>query len=144
MIKRKNQNKTIRLVLTLIIVSLLFISITSFIYFKYKVVQIKYIPIDFEVGKVVGLTTDTDALHFGRIPSGGKALRQLNITNNFEHDVKINIKYYSNDMDWVIIKENGFYLTPSENKMVNIGIDVPINAIDKKYNATLKIIMLKV
>ncbi|MCK5107228.1 MAG: hypothetical protein KAQ83_00720 [Nanoarchaeota archaeon] len=143
-IKKDNSHKNLlKNLLIILIIVILTIAITSIVYYKYKVVQVNYIPLNFKVGKVIGLTTDTDALHFGRIPRGSGGIRQINVTNDLEYDIKINLKYYSEDMDWVSFKDNGLILKPDENNLFSISVNVPINAIEKEYNATVKMIILR-
>ena len=142
MVRKKGKNKT-KYILIFLIVFLLSISATAFVYSRYKIVDVKYIPIEFSVGDVIGLTIDTDRLHFGRIPAGSGAIRKINITNNKEFDVKVNIGYSSEDMNWVNIGDNGFILNPQEEKIIKIMVNVPKWAQNGNYTANLKIMMLR-
>lgn len=128
-----------------IIITIIGLSIagTTFFYYNYKVVQVNHIPIDFEVGDIIGLTIDTDALHFGRIPPGKDVMRKVNIQNQNDFSIKCNLDYSSDNIDWINLKESNFILNINESKEVPIWINVPHSAEYKNYTANLRIVMLR-
>lgn len=141
MIRKKEKRNRIILIFLLVVV--LCVGVTSLVYLKYKVVKVEKFEVDFEVGEVLGLTTDKDELHFGRVPRGSGAIREMNITNNMGENVKVNIFTYD-DNGWLKPRKNGFILNSGNSELIKIALDVPRDAEEKSYTASLKVVMLKV
>lgn len=133
------------MILVLISVIILSASATAFFYFNYGVAGSKVIPIDFEVGDVIGMTTDTDALHMGRIPSGNGAMRQLNITNDYEFKIRLYWKAELNDEaeEWISSRMGETEINPGESRIVWINVNVPAGTEDGIYKGNIKIFFIR-
>ena len=135
--------KSKKTILILMIVALITIAITTIFYNQYKIVKTQTINVDFEIGEDIGFNIDTDALHFGRIPTGSSSTRKLNMTNNYNFDIKVNFKP-SEELDGVVIaRENNKILSPGEIHLFWIDAKAPQNPEKQYYNGTLKITFLR-
>lgn len=137
------QNK----VILLIIVSILLSSIATATIYKswYQVIQTSELGMDLIVSdtpKAIGLNADTDALHFGKMPPKAGANRRFNVTNNFNHNVRITIQKDDSILSNITgIGPAEFELEPYTTKVVGASVIVPEGLKPGTYNGTVKLIV---
>ncbi|MEM4268076.1 MAG: hypothetical protein QXK37_04585 [Candidatus Woesearchaeota archaeon] len=133
--KRKRKKK---LSITLLIIGFIVVSVLSTVWFYYGFVllEVKRIPMDFKVGRSVGINADTDVLHFGKTLPGGGSMRKILVTNPRNFDVEIKIVNTGNFSQWINISERRFSLGPGCNKTIYYDLTVPENALEGVYNGT--------
>lgn len=114
-----------------VIVVILSVSITYFLYNMeyYKEVKISELDMDLTVTankKLYGINVDSDAIHFGMLPAGGRSLRRLNLTNNYGYNTFVFVTKDSSVLSSIVsISPNYFVLKANENKRVNVAVRVP-------------------
>lgn len=107
--------KYIVLVAILIILLGTFISINN--------IEKRKIEVKFEIGEKPGFDLDPEALTFGRIPKNSSATRNINIYNEFNHDIYISISLSKNLLGFLSVSENNFILNPQESKNISFFIN---------------------
>ena len=135
----------IKILLFAIIFILLAAIITCFIYCFLTTHDIHrcdyYITVTQE--KEVGLSIDTDALYFGKIPQGCSCERYVNITNSNIKPLKVIITFSGSCSKWITPEDNFFILNPNETKTISITADVPKNALPGDYKGTMSTLFKK-
>lgn len=116
---------------------------TYFIYNHFIIVQEKEYDLDLIVADMAGFNLDNDKIHFGTLPAGNNAERKLNVQNNYNYDVKVNVKTYGNLSEWIYVNENNFWLESKENKEVVLKAYVPKGTEQGTYEGKLEIIFTR-
>ncbi len=138
--------KHLRLYVVLL-TSILTITFTCVGYWLYSTVSIydmKELGADIYVGSVSGLNADTDAVHFGVVPPGGKSHRKMTVTAG-KYRSLVTMEYSGTISEWVHVSDNNFILEPFEGMDVNVVASVPEDAENPSYrDGSLRIIFRKV
>jgi hypothetical protein len=108
-----------------------------------NVLEIRELDTDVTVHNSIGFNLDSDALHFGIVPPGGVGNRNITITNNFNQDCIVNIKFQGEMSDWLDVSENNFELKQNEKKDLKFVIKPPEYMGKKDYNSKIIMIFLK-
>jgi hypothetical protein len=121
--------------IAILAIILMFSSFFTMLIYSFIVVkEVKIIRTDLEVSDRVGIVVDSDNLRFGKIPPKGVGRRKFNLTNEYEHPLKAQIKIAGDIEPFVKISDNLFWLQPGETREVSVKAYVPENAvIGKKY-----------
>ncbi|HLD15285.1 MAG TPA: hypothetical protein VJB94_01770 [Candidatus Nanoarchaeia archaeon] len=106
--------------------------VASVLYFNFSV-EILYF--DVVVGDHVGFNLDADKIHFGTIPAGNSADRDIFVTS--DKDARIEI--FVDDVDFVHPSINNFLISPGEKKKVTMTASVPSDAKQGLYEGQIKI-----
>ena len=136
--------------LAVLLFSALLISVgVTLIYFNaYVLVEKKVVPIDFEVisGKRIGMTIDSDALHFGRIPIGGGASRYFTVRNQADFDMSVSIGIDADFNEWVSVDpaHQYFVLGPGNESRITVKLSIPDDAVAKQYNGSMIVLFKRV
>ena len=92
----------------------------------------------------IGLNSDTDGLHFGRIPKGGLVTRKIHISTEKCDKCKVSLIKTGDFKDWIMISKNNFYIYNNKTENVEIIVNAPFDAEIGEYNGTLKMYFWKV
>lgn len=118
---------------------------SSYFWFEnFLVSQIHETRMDIRVvsENVVGVTTDTDALHFGKTPPGGGASRIIILENKDQKPYFIQIKIFGNITQFITVSDNNFSIEPRTAKNVTVTATVPENANPGYYDGVLQAIFM--
>ena len=115
-----------------IISLVLFISLLLVLYFNFDVQTIEF---DLVVGQHIGFNLDTDKLHFGTIPPGNYADRDISLTSTKKSKITIIIE----GVDFIQPSINNFLILPGEKKTITLIVSVPGNAKQHVYEGKIKI-----
>jgi hypothetical protein len=124
---------------TLIFVVVASVVLTNVIYDYLTVVDSKELKMYLTVSDYVGFNVDPSALFFGTTLKGGKASRDVIVTNDFNLALKVDIHAFGELTKWVYVSDNGFLLQPDENKTVKVSVAVPKDVNFGNYTGILKI-----
>jgi hypothetical protein len=106
-----------------------------------SVVRTQEIMMDVYIEDRIGLTADTDALHFGIVMPGGGARRKLTLDNHENYPASVTIESYGDIKEWVTVSENDFIINPLSSKRISVSLSVPVDEKLHSYkNGTLKLI----
>ena len=135
--------KLSRLILLIFVLIFIFTGATAFIYYYLHKPEIIMINMDLSVedSNIIGMNSDTDALHFGTFPRGSSSTRKLEIANNKDYLLFVNINISGNFAEWVNISQNNFILMPKENVRIEFKATVPEDAAYKVYDGTAYIVL---
>ena len=135
--------RTSKLILILLILFFVLIGATSFTYYYLHKPDIIAVDMDLivEDSKIIGVNSDTDALHFGTVPRGSMSIRKINISSNKDYPLLINVIIDGNFKDWVSVMNNTFILQPKELGQIEFIVKVPKNAPFNSYNGTAYIFL---
>ena len=133
----------------LMISAFLFSVGATLIYFNgYILVEKKVVPIDFEAvqGNKIGLTVDTDALHFGKIPVGSGGSRYFVVRNQADFDMSVNIGIKADFYSWIYIppEQQYFVLSPDNESRITVKLSIPKDAEAKQYNGSMIVLFKRV
>ena len=84
--------------------------------------------------EVMGLNTDTDALRFGSLRSGGGSNRFVEISSEKPSWVTVQLK--GDLAQWVWVSNESFFLDKGEVDKVRFKLDVPGSAESGNYTGT--------
>ena len=127
----------------LIAVVIICVGVVYWAHSSFYTFETKTVAMDIEVGKTVGITLDTDALHFGRALPGGSSTRKSLFTNTHNTRMKVIIEGKGQLGDWLTVSENGFILYPGEAKEVSFTISVPLGTEHGNYTGYVEMIYQK-
>ena len=108
----------------------------------------KTVDMDIKVasGKLIGINLDSDAVHFGKVPTsevtGTKAERNL-VVDSGEAKVKVIIRPGGLIGQWVIIEPTEFNLDKHEAMTVNLTAIVPAGTPVGNYTGKLDILFMQ-
>jgi len=123
------------------------ISIAAFgtvLFYQYYVIEEVYVyNADAVVANKMGINADNDAFHFGTIIPGNFGRRRVDITHNYDHDIKVNIIPLGDLKEWIVVDPNKFVLEKNHTKTVSLTLNVPKDAHEGNYTGKVKIIMMK-
>ena len=117
----------------------------SYLWFtNFSVFIVHEVGMDLKVVGVglVGVNTDTDAIHFGKVPKGSGSQRILTLENNDNRPHTIVIKTFGNISGFVFVTENNFVMGPGTIKNVTIMAKVPENTNEGYYDGVLQAIFM--
>ena len=135
MVKKKKNKTTYLIGAAIVFVSILFV------FFYFKSIEVKELKMDAEVTcpKCAGFNLNTDAVHFGKVPLGGSAVRNITIQGDSKNH-KVVLKAYGELAKWVSTTQNDFKLNAWETRGdIALVLKVPKDAEMRKYEGTLKI-----
>lgn len=75
-----------------------------------------------------GIAINGSSMIFGMTVPGGTSRKEIQLENNYKHDVRFKIYSEGNISDFLIISENNFILKPMERKTLTFTVKVPKNA----------------
>ena len=75
-----------------------------------------------------GVAINGTSLIFGMTLPGGSSRKDIQLENNYNHNVKFKIYMEGNISDFLIVSENNFILKPHENKTLTFNVNIPKNA----------------
>ncbi|KHO45999.1 MAG: hypothetical protein QS99_C0010G0006 [archaeon GW2011_AR4] len=97
------------------------------------------IPLDVSVDSVIGINTDTDALHFGKIPPGQRGERSFALDQDYPFAVAISIIPEGSIGPWTNISSSTVLLWPHQPQNVTITVRVPGDIPPGNYTGILRI-----
>ncbi len=131
-------------VFVIILVSLVLISsIATYFYVSYRVVDVKNLKMYLTVGNNLGFNTDTNAIYFGTVPTGGSSSRTISIKNERCSKCLVKINSEGKISNFINVSNNNFFMNKGESKDVKIEVFVPDSLNEGNYTGTLKIYFLK-
>ncbi len=137
------RNKVLLLIVCVILVT---VTITSIVYDVISIYGIQnsnyYITV--VPNQEVGLSIDTDALYFGKVPQGSTSQRYINITNSHTEPLKVIISFSGKGSRWIAPEDNGFILSPNEAKTITITAHIPEEAKLGDYQGKMNVFFRKV
>jgi hypothetical protein len=111
--------------------------------FQAPVYDVIEYPMEVYVDNIAGINLETNIVNFGIVPPGGSSGREMTVTAG---DFKTLVTFESsgNIAGWVTVSENGFPLSPGENRTVMIDVSIPKDIVPLAYrNGTLRIVFRK-
>ncbi|MBD3204627.1 hypothetical protein GF327_10130 [Candidatus Woesearchaeota archaeon] len=127
------------IILTLVLVILCSVFVSIFFYTNLYIKEVYYLDMDLVVKNNIGVNADSDAIHFGGVPPGGKSMRKTIIKNNFSHPVLVSIKTYGDLQDSVSVSDNNFYLAKNSTKIITFLASIKEGTEIGKYFGKAKI-----
>ena len=121
-------------VLAAIITSML----TYIVYYNFYLLEKQEIRTDanFTNDYKIGFNLDSDAMHFGKMPSGGSSERFIVLKNNRNRSVGIRIYGQGEISKYMLVEENEFFLGPGESRKIRFAVMAPntitTNGVDGK------------
>ncbi len=100
----------------------------------------EFIPMDVKVEDHFGFNTDTDAIHFGKVPPQNEAIKSFNLTNTYQFAVVAELSIHGAIAPWVSATENTVYLEPNMQKKVNLTVTIPDATPYGQYYGTLRVV----
>jgi uncharacterized membrane protein len=130
-VQKANKHSKLLVSFLILIVVLFYISQNSYY-------TVQEIPIDVKAisDKKIGITIDTDALHFGSIFKGGSGSRSIVVENLGDVTSKYLLVPKGEVSSWVGLNESEFVLKSGESKEIEVNLYVPKDAIGE-YEGTL-------
>lgn len=128
----------------LLIAVFLSVGLTSLFYGLYIVMDVRDIPVSFEVSDRVGVDVDDQRLSFGKIPLDSKAKRTLVMKNDFNEDAKVELVFSGEIEDFMEVEESDIYLAKDEEKEFSIFVNVPSDAELGNYSGNLKVFFKRI
>jgi hypothetical protein len=120
---------------------LLLIFIISLSWFVFNLVPLEVYSYETDLNVLennrYGFNVANDSLHFGILPAGGSADRDIFMRGGKKSGVKI--KAFGAIKDWVRTSDNNFLINEGEEKIVTIFMKVPLGTEKGFYNGTVKI-----
>jgi hypothetical protein len=111
--------------------------------FQVPVYDVIEYPMEVYVDNIVGVNVETDVVHFGIVPPGGSAGREMTVTAG-DFDTIVTFESSGDIAPWVSVSENGFPPSPLQNRTVTIDVSVPDDIVPLAYRSgTLRIIFRK-
>ena len=125
----------LRLVFVLLCCLVVGIALTAFVYYQFYLMEYHEVGVDFLVReREVGFNTDTDALHFGHIPPGGKSWRRMLITP--VHDSRLVIRFSGDAAPMIRMDQSVFDAQEDVPLNITFYAQPPKNATVGPYNGT--------
>jgi len=90
----------------------------------------------------VGVTVDTDALHFGKVPREGAGMRNITLDNNDARPHLVKMKAFGNISQFIYVSENDFVMEPKESRNVTVTANPSSDVQTGYYEGTLQIIFM--
>ncbi|MEK6848949.1 MAG: hypothetical protein AABY01_00065 [Nanoarchaeota archaeon] len=109
-------------------------------YLDPAVIQVITIPMNVKVSEHFGINTDSDALHFGKVPPTNEGIRGFTINSTFNMSVQAELWFSGKIAPWVSASENNIILAPFETKYINITVTVPADATTGTKKGTLHVV----
>jgi hypothetical protein len=81
-----------------------------------------------------GIAINGTALIFGMTKPGGHSEKDIQLENNYNHDVRFKIYTEGNISDFLIVSENNFILKPGESKTLTFTVNIPGSAAFGTYS----------
>lgn len=134
MAKKKNNN----LFLILLVLTVLVFSMGLFFYFfNNRPLEVRVVPVYFEVGEKFGLNLTRCAdLNFGRIVPGNTINRKISIKNEYDFPIGVEI-FISKNIGEFILAENNFTLMEGEQINYSVNLNIPKGTELEKYEGKL-------
>ncbi len=125
--------------LLVIIFSVLIVGITATMTYYYGFYLLEYheIPVDFNVKQgLVGINTDSDALHMGGIGPGGYSRRRMTIEP--AQDARLVIRVTGGAAPYVAPETNNLAVRAGEPLELMFVAAIPVNTTEGNYTGTAK------
>jgi len=139
--RKGNKNKIIPIIILLIIIFILLVFLYSNLVDYLSTYEKRVVYAQIVVSNNFGIAINDSSLIFGMTLPGGSARKEIQLQNDFTHDVKFNIYVQGNISDFIIISENNFILKPKEHKTLRFTAKVPMNASYGTYEGNVIFIM---
>jgi hypothetical protein len=116
-----------------------YLLLQNFLVFEAHEVRMDITVVD---GILMGVNTDTDALHFSKIVRGSEGLRNITLDNGDIRPHLVQIKTFGNISGFIYVSENSFVMGPHTRKNVTVTAKVPADAQLGRYEGTLQAIFI--
>lgn len=113
-----------RIIYGLVVVLVLLVFTNVFIYFYHKPIEQRSLEASFFVRENAGFDLNSTALTFGAIPRGGSSSRSVTIDNDYERNVRVDVKV-SRDIADYVFADQPIYLSKGESANVSFSAIVP-------------------
>lgn len=117
--------------------------IVSFISLSLKPIYTQEYDVFFKVGDRVGFDMRSDSLSYGMLPPEGAGTRDVLVTNDFQHDVSLNIMAESSISGFIEAPESPYIVPAGKNASIPITIRIPSNASFRNYSGKIYFIFYK-
>jgi len=133
--------KTWMLAILLLIIAAVSVVVTTNIFIdKNQIIKIDTMKVDFTAGTFAGLTTDTDALHFGTHVQGGGGQRWLNLSNDNTFPVSVDVIFTGDVTPYLYGPQSAVIIGSGEWKTVSVALKVPVGTPLGNYTGEVKLI----
>lgn len=131
--KHKADNSKRNVILMFVLIAVICVSVTKFLYDSYAIVEVRKIPMEVVVRDTLGMGFKDDVMMFGGIPPGASSEREMVIVNYKEIPMKVHIKFKGDMGQWVQEEENDFILKGNEEKRINFIVSIPDGTKNGEY-----------
>ncbi|MFC1691776.1 hypothetical protein ACFL0W_06370 [Nanoarchaeota archaeon] len=128
----------------MVIIALITIGAVSIFYAFYVIDLVRIIPMDLEVTDYIGVTGDTDALHFGATRPGGGATRFIILSNPKDCHVSVHLEFSGELGKRAKTLDYDFILAPNESRKIAVQVSATSAEVGSKYYGELKIVYKKI
>jgi len=135
--------KILNLIILFVILTVITSILTLLVLKSNYVVGTRTIHTDVMIEKFIAFNLDSDALHFGAVRPGGSAQRGINITNDYDQELKIQIIVKGQMSNWLGTDSNSFTLSPKQTKTVDFNLVIPQGTSYGNYTGTVYVVYLK-
>jgi len=130
----------------LLAASLISLFLSFFVWSNYysSVYKIQKFGMDVYVINELGFDVSSEAMHFGHVPPGARALKHVNISVN---DIRtlVTIETEGNISQFVYVSDNDFIMEPHETRKIEVTAAIPNNTkINSYYNGIMTVILRKI
>jgi len=114
------------------------------VYSNMQIELVKTFSMDINVVEagVIGFNIDADAVHFGRVMSGGSSTKMINLTGS-NRTRYVRAYAYGSLGEWVGFSENPVILGNNSYRELYVSAVVPDSAAYGSYNGTIKLVFMK-
>ncbi|MBW3015445.1 DUF916 domain-containing protein [Candidatus Woesearchaeota archaeon] len=138
---------TKKLIAVVVIVILFAVGITSFLYGSFKVHTYNDYEVLINVTEIRSISINVDTtsgyLNFGGAPRTGISYRTINLTNDYDTDLKVRFEKMGDAAEWLTVPDT-FVISPGETKQMGFRINVPEDANIGLHKGTLRIFLEKI
>jgi|GEM_PF-2544669 len=135
MLRLKNVNKTVLLVVILFVAGM----IAAALLWNYRIAEVREIPMSFYVEPVAGFNADTDEIYFGSAPRGNSGSRKIHI--EADEELFVTAISLGNISSVVSISDNNFVVGPGNKKTLELVATAPSDdPYITAYTGTLRLV----
>lgn len=135
--------KTNILIILLVVIVILFSSVSYILYDQMIVDQIATMDMEVKVADNLGLNADTDKIYFGKLVPGTSGQRKVHINNSADYPLKVVIFSKGEIAKWVSMSDNNFILEGNEGTQIILEAEVPEDQPLGVYSGSLVVVFKK-
>lgn len=112
------------------------------VFFILSFVKTQSFDVKVKVDDVVGIALDNKTLNFGTVPGGDSAFKYIDLINKDDNKKYVFFSSKGRVKNWIVVKQNGFYLEPDSNKTIKVELFVPRNTSFNEYKGKVMVFFI--